>query len=165
MTELLRAGRAIVAPTTADVLDALAEAREHTLALVEPLGQEDLERAHSKLMSPWCGTSWGTSRRSRTRGWPTVTVDRPLLRDDLMDVYDALERPRSGRGSLPLLRSAQAYDYWPRFGPRPSRCSAGAACTSESLVCSGRSLGTYWRLRRCCCSQGLSPTGSAVDGS
>jgi gamma-glutamyl hercynylcysteine S-oxide synthase len=32
---------------------------------------------------------------------------RPLLREDLMDVYDALETPRTGRGSLPFLPIAR----------------------------------------------------------
>jgi iron(II)-dependent oxidoreductase len=32
---------------------------------------------------------------------------RPLLREDLMDVYDALGTPRTGRGSLPFLPIAR----------------------------------------------------------
>src|SRR5207247_9588822 len=35
-----------------ELVDALAEARERTLALVEPIPVEDLERVHSPLMSP-----------------------------------------------------------------------------------------------------------------
>jgi iron(II)-dependent oxidoreductase len=36
---------------------------------------------------------------------------RPLLRDDLADVYDAFETPRAGRGELPLLGPAPAREY------------------------------------------------------
>ena len=36
---------------------------------------------------------------------------RPLLREDLADVYDAFETPRAGRGDLPFLRPDDARDY------------------------------------------------------
>jgi iron(II)-dependent oxidoreductase len=36
---------------------------------------------------------------------------RPLLRDDLADVYDAFETPRENRGELPFLRPGPARDY------------------------------------------------------
>jgi iron(II)-dependent oxidoreductase len=36
---------------------------------------------------------------------------RPLLRDDLADVYDAFETPRAGRGDLPFLAPEPAREY------------------------------------------------------
>ena len=57
---------------------------------------------------------------------------RPLLRDDLVDVYDAFETPRAGRGELPFLR-----------GPtRPAstcrRCASGRSrCSTERGVGDG----------------------------
>ena len=36
---------------------------------------------------------------------------RPLLREDLADVYDAFETPRAGRGDLPFLRTGEAREY------------------------------------------------------
>jgi iron(II)-dependent oxidoreductase len=91
-------------------LGALHEARERTLALVGSVSDDDLERVHSTLMSPlvwdlghiaafedlWLGHRYG---------------GRPLLREELADVYDAFETPRAGRGDLPFLAPAQARDY------------------------------------------------------
>jgi gamma-glutamyl hercynylcysteine S-oxide synthase len=48
-------GRAIAADarlTRAEAIAALTHARERTLALVAAMGDEDLERVHSPLMSP-----------------------------------------------------------------------------------------------------------------
>ena len=55
------------ATAEAEVLHALEEARERTLALVASVSDEDLERVHSTLMSPlvW---DLATSPRSRTCG-------------------------------------------------------------------------------------------------
>ncbi|HEY5317294.1 MAG TPA: SUMF1/EgtB/PvdO family nonheme iron enzyme, partial [Solirubrobacteraceae bacterium] len=36
---------------------------------------------------------------------------KPLLRGELLDVYDAFETPRAGRGELPFLGPAQAREY------------------------------------------------------
>ena len=92
------------------IAEALQETRERTLALVAPVDDDQLERVHSSLMSPlvwdlghiaafedlWIGHRYG---------------GRPLLRDELMDVYDAFETPRADRGSLPYLRPAAAREY------------------------------------------------------
>jgi iron(II)-dependent oxidoreductase len=85
-------------------------ARESTLALVEPITDEDLERVHSPIMSPlvwdlghiaayedlWLGHRHG---------------GLPLLRPELADLYDAFETPRWQRGEIEVLGPAQAYDY------------------------------------------------------
>ncbi len=96
--------------TDAQAAEALDEARDRTLALVEPISDDDLERVHSTLMSPlvwdlghiaayedlWLGHRFGR---------------RPLLRGDLAEVYDAFETPRAGRGTLPFLRPAPAREF------------------------------------------------------
>ena len=97
-------------PTDAEAVAALTEARERTLALVASISEADLERVHSKLMSPlvwdlghiaafedlWLGHRYG---------------DRALLRDGLAEIYDAFETPREARGDLDFLRPSQARDY------------------------------------------------------
>jgi len=102
---------AVISPTTtADTVDALQEARERTLALVASVSDRDLERVHSKLMSPlvwdlghiaafedlWLAHRWG---------------GRALLRADLAAIYDAFETPRAVRSDLPLLGPAAAHEY------------------------------------------------------
>jgi iron(II)-dependent oxidoreductase len=113
MEELHLMGRPTAAPTVlsaADAVDALSEARRRTLALVASVSEQDLERVHSPLMSPlvwdlghiaafedlWLGHRFG---------------GLPLLRGELLDVYDAFETPRAGRGELPFLRPTAAREY------------------------------------------------------
>ena len=100
-----------VAPERADVRQALAdlrEARERTLALVAPASEEDLTRVHSPLMSPLV---WDLGHIAAFEDlWMAHRHGgRPLLRPDLIDVYDALETPRAGRGDLPFLGPAAAH--------------------------------------------------------
>jgi gamma-glutamyl hercynylcysteine S-oxide synthase len=92
------------------VVDALGEARERTLALVESIGHDDLERVHSTLMSPLV---WDLGHIAAFEDlWLNHRYgDRPLLRDDLADVYDAFETPRAGRGDLPFLGPDEAKAY------------------------------------------------------
>jgi iron(II)-dependent oxidoreductase len=85
-------------------------ARERTRSLVAGIDEEDLERVHSPLMSPlvwdlghiaafedlWLGHRHG---------------GLPLLRPELMEVYDAFETPRADRGTLPYLRRSEAEDF------------------------------------------------------
>jgi iron(II)-dependent oxidoreductase len=88
----------------------LEKARELTLALVDGVSDADLERVHSPLMSPlvWdlghiatFEDLWLAHRRGGL----------PLLRADLLEVYDAFETPRAERGDLPYLRRAAAEEY------------------------------------------------------
>ncbi len=96
--------------TAADAIEALQDSREHTLALVESVSDEDLMRVHSPLMSPLV---WDLGHIAayedlwlvhRFGGWP-------LLREDLATVYDAFETPRAGRGQLDFLRPKAAREY------------------------------------------------------
>ncbi|HWD76324.1 MAG TPA: ergothioneine biosynthesis protein EgtB [Solirubrobacteraceae bacterium] len=101
---------AAVAPDGARALAALEEARERTLALVAPLRDEDLERVHSTLMSPLV---WDLGHIAAFEDLWIVHrhAGRPLLREELAEVYDAFETPRARRGGLPFLRSGEAREY------------------------------------------------------
>ncbi len=101
---------AAAAPDEARALAALQEARERTLALVDPLSEDDLERVHSTLMSPLV---WDLGHIAAFEDlWLVHRYGgRPLLREELADVYDAFETPRAGRGDLPYLRGEEARAY------------------------------------------------------
>ncbi len=96
--------------TSADAADGLREARERTLALVASVSDHDLERVHSTLMSPLV---WDLGHIAAFEDlWLVHRYGgRPLLRDDLADVYDAFETPRAGRGELPFLAPGPARAY------------------------------------------------------
>jgi gamma-glutamyl hercynylcysteine S-oxide synthase len=85
-------------------------ARERTLELVAGIGDEDLERVHSPLMSPLV---WDLGHIAAFEDlWLAHRHGGlELLRPDLMDVYDAFETPRADRGQLPYLRRAEAEEY------------------------------------------------------
>jgi gamma-glutamyl hercynylcysteine S-oxide synthase len=101
---------AAAAPDAARALAALQDARERTLALVAPFDDAQLESVHSTLMSPLV---WDLGHIAAFEDLWIVHRHggRPLLRDDLADVYDAFETPRAGRGDLPFLRPAEARAY------------------------------------------------------
>src|SRR4051794_4816015 len=88
----------------------LSEARERTLWLVESVSDEDLERVHDPLMSPLV---WDLGHIAAFEDlWVSGRGSGMApLRPDLMEVYDATETPRAGRGHLPYLRRAEALEY------------------------------------------------------
>jgi gamma-glutamyl hercynylcysteine S-oxide synthase len=92
------------------IADALALTRARTLALVESVSDDDLERVHSTLMSPLV---WDLGHIAAFEDlWLAHRYGgRQLLRDELMDVYDAFETPREGRGKLPFLRPVPAREF------------------------------------------------------
>src|SRR5581483_11578629 len=91
-------------------VEALTEARERTFALIASLDDDVLEAVHSTLMSPLV---WDLGHIAAFEDlWLVHRFGgRPLLRDDLADVYDAFETPRAGRGDLPFLRCDEAREY------------------------------------------------------
>jgi gamma-glutamyl hercynylcysteine S-oxide synthase len=102
---------AVVAPPgDADVMAALEQSRERTLALVAPFSDAQLERVYSTLMSPLV---WDLGHIAAFEDlWIVHRYGgRPLLHEELAHVYDAFETPRAGRGDLPFLgpREARAY--------------------------------------------------------
>ena len=88
----------------------LAEARERTLLLVEPVSDPDLDRVHDPLMSPLV---WDLGHIAAYEDvWVCHrTGGLDLLRPDLAELYDAFETPRAKRGDTPYLRRAEALDY------------------------------------------------------
>jgi iron(II)-dependent oxidoreductase len=93
-----------------ELLDALSETRERTLALVAGLTDEELERVHDPLMSPLV---WDLGHIAAYEDLWLVHrhAGASLLRPDLAALYDAFETPRAVRGDIPLLRPAEALDY------------------------------------------------------
>jgi iron(II)-dependent oxidoreductase len=100
-----------VTPTSKDAIaDLLAEARERTLELVEPLDEEQLNTVYSPLLSP---LAWDLGHIANFEElWLVRTIgDREPLHDDLGRFYDAIENPRKERGELPILRDADLRAY------------------------------------------------------
>src|SRR2546430_3321786 len=95
---------------TDDVLQALDEARERTLALVASVSDDDLERVHSTLMSPLV---WDLGHIAAFEDlWLVHRFGgEPMLRSEYAQVYDAFETPRAERGDLPYLRCPEAHAY------------------------------------------------------
>jgi iron(II)-dependent oxidoreductase len=93
-----------------ELIDALDEARRRTLALVEPIAVEDLERVHSPLMSPLV---WDLGHIAAFEDLWLVHryAGEDMVRPELAEVYDAFETPRAGRGDLPFLRTEGALEY------------------------------------------------------
>ena len=93
-----------------DLPEALAETRARTLALVENVSDEDLDRVHSRLMSP---LAWDLGHIAAFEDlWLCRAAGGlELLRPDLALVYDADETPRADRGSLRYLGAREVRDY------------------------------------------------------
>jgi len=91
----------------------LAEARARTLELIEPLGDEQLRRQHSPLMSPimWdLGHIANFEERWSIRALdPAARVAEEARARDR--VYDAMAHPRAARKDLPLPGRAACLRY------------------------------------------------------
>ncbi|MGW5277079.1 ergothioneine biosynthesis protein EgtB [Streptomyces sp. NPDC004044] len=90
--------------------NALDEARQRTLALVDAVPDEDLVAQHSRLMSPLV---WDLAHIANQEDLWIVRQagHRPGLRPDLDPLYDAFQHPRADRPSLPLLCPSEARQY------------------------------------------------------
>lgn len=93
--------------TIAGLLD---EARRRTLALIEPLDDEQLNRVHSPILSP---LAWDLGHIANFEElWLVQTIgEREPLHGELGRFYDAIENPRKTRGELPILRDAELRAY------------------------------------------------------
>jgi gamma-glutamyl hercynylcysteine S-oxide synthase len=94
----------------AAIADALCEARERTLALVEPLDDEQLNRVWSPILSP---LAWDLGHIANFEElWLVQRVGgQEPLRGELGRFYDAIENPRTIRGELPILRDEELRAY------------------------------------------------------
>jgi gamma-glutamyl hercynylcysteine S-oxide synthase len=94
----------------AAIAEALSEARERTLALVEPLDDEQLNTVYSPILSP---LAWDLGHIANFEElWLVQTIGgREPLHGDLGRFYDAIENPRKIRGELPILRDEELRAY------------------------------------------------------
>jgi iron(II)-dependent oxidoreductase len=88
----------------------LAQARQRTLELIEPLDDEQLNRVYSPILSP---LAWDLGHIANFEElWLVQTIGgREPLHGDLGRFYDAIENPRRTRGELPILRDAELRAY------------------------------------------------------
>jgi iron(II)-dependent oxidoreductase len=97
--------------TTKDAIaERLAEARERTLLLIEPLTEEQLNRVYTPILSPLV---WDLGHIANFEElWLVERVGgREPLRGELGRFYDAIENPRATRGDLPILEGAECIAY------------------------------------------------------
>jgi gamma-glutamyl hercynylcysteine S-oxide synthase len=94
----------------AAIAEALSEARERTLALVEPLDDAHLNTVFSPILSP---LAWDLGHIANFEElWLVQTVGgREPLHGELGRFYDAIENPRKIRGELPILRDEELRSY------------------------------------------------------
>jgi gamma-glutamyl hercynylcysteine S-oxide synthase len=97
-------------PTRQSIAALLAEARERTIALIAPVGDELLNRVFSELLSP---LAWDLGHIANFEElWLVQTVGgRAPLHGELGQYYDAIENPRKERGELPILHDAELRSY------------------------------------------------------
>jgi iron(II)-dependent oxidoreductase len=102
-TESLPTSRATIAAR-------LEKVRARTLALVEPLSEDALNRVHDPLMSP---VVWDLGHIAMFEDlWlAQQAFGTPPLLDGLDRIYDPFTAARSERGDLPYLRSETCLDY------------------------------------------------------
>ncbi|HET8593004.1 MAG TPA: ergothioneine biosynthesis protein EgtB [Solirubrobacterales bacterium] len=88
----------------------MEEARRHTLKLIEPLTDEQLNRVYDPILSPLI---WDLGHIANFEElWLVQRVGgREPLRGDLGELYDAIEQPRKIRGALPILRADEVRPY------------------------------------------------------
>jgi iron(II)-dependent oxidoreductase len=92
------------------IAERLADARNHTLKLIEPLSHEQLNRVYSPILSPLI---WDLGHIANFEElWLVQRVGgREPLRGDLGELYDAIEQPRKIRGELPILKADEVRPY------------------------------------------------------
>jgi gamma-glutamyl hercynylcysteine S-oxide synthase len=92
------------------IAERLAEARAHTLKLIQPLSDEQLNRVYSPILSPLI---WDLGHIANfEEHWLVRNIGgREPLRGDLGELYDAIEQPRRIRGELPILKADEVRPY------------------------------------------------------
>jgi iron(II)-dependent oxidoreductase len=92
------------------IAERLAEAREMTLRLIDPLSEEQLNRVYSPILSPLI---WDLGHIANFEElWLVRQIGgREPLQAELGDFYDAIEQPRKVRGELPILRAEEVRPY------------------------------------------------------
>ncbi|MDX6625223.1 MAG: gamma-glutamyl hercynylcysteine S-oxide synthase, partial [Solirubrobacterales bacterium] len=92
------------------IADRLADAREMTLRLIEPLTEEQLNRVYSPILSPLI---WDLGHIANFEElWLVREIGgRDPLYGELGELYDAIEQPRKIRGELPILKGDEVRPY------------------------------------------------------
>jgi gamma-glutamyl hercynylcysteine S-oxide synthase len=92
------------------IAERLAEARERTYELIEPLDDAQLNTVYSPILSP---LAWDLGHIANFEElWLVRTIGgREPLHGELGRFYDAIENPRRTRGELPILRDAELRAY------------------------------------------------------
>src|SRR3954469_4575650 len=86
--------------TRDDIAARLDEARRRTLALVEPLSEDDLHRQHDPLMSP---IIWDLGHIAHFEElWLVRNLEGPVEFGEMPGLYNPFEHPRRVRGELKL---------------------------------------------------------------
>jgi iron(II)-dependent oxidoreductase len=95
---------------SAPLVDALAQTRDRTFALVAHLEDPELERQIDPLMSP---LAWDLAHIAAYEDLWLVQrfAGEPLLHPELAARYDAFETPRAVRGEIELLDAGGAREY------------------------------------------------------
>jgi iron(II)-dependent oxidoreductase len=106
----LRIATEVTSSSKEAIGERLAEARERTFELIEPLSDEQLNRVYSPILSP---LAWDLGHIANFEElWLVQTVGgREPLHGELGRFYDAIENPRKTRGELPILRDAELRSY------------------------------------------------------
>jgi iron(II)-dependent oxidoreductase len=88
----------------------LTEARRHTLRLIEPLTDGQLNRVYDPILSPLI---WDLGHIANFEElWLVRRIgEREPLRGELGALYDAIEQPRKIRGELPILKADEVGPY------------------------------------------------------
>jgi gamma-glutamyl hercynylcysteine S-oxide synthase len=100
----------VTASSKEAIAEALSEARQRTLELIESLDDEQLNRVYSPILSP---LAWDLGHIANFEElWLVQTIgEREPLHGELGRFYDAIENPRKTRGELPILRDAELRAY------------------------------------------------------
>jgi len=100
----------VTASSKEAIAQRLAEARERTLELIEPLDDGQLNRVYSPILSP---LAWDLGHIANFEElWLVQRVGgREPLHGELGRFYDAIENPRRTRGELSILRDDELRAY------------------------------------------------------
>jgi gamma-glutamyl hercynylcysteine S-oxide synthase len=118
------------ASTKDAIAERLAEARERTLLLVEPLADDQLNRVYSPILSP---LAWDLGHIANFEElWLVQRVGgREPMDGALGRFYDAIENPRATRNELPILRGDELRAYMEEVRARTLDALDGADLESS----------------------------------
>ena len=111
----------------------LEEARRHTLRLIEPLTEEQLNRVYDPILSPLI---WDLGHIANFEElWLVQRIGgREPLRGDLGELYDAIEQPRKIRGELPILKADEVCPYMEQVRERTLEVLGGIELDPENAL-------------------------------